>query len=171
MYFHKKLFIAILVGIISVSFLPCAINAQTTPPPPPEQEGTKALSAFLGTAGYGEIKCTVGTVDGQAVRVCRPSVDVRQLIVNLIRLVLSVVGMLFFVMIFYAGYLWMSAGGNDEDVKKAQEILQRAITGFVLILVAYALTTAIGSLLTKAAMSQMNAPGGIVPSNILPFGN
>jgi len=54
--------------------------------------------------------------------------------------VLAVVGTIFFIMMVYAGILWTSARGNDDQVGKAKNIITAAIIGLVITLGAYAIT-------------------------------
>ena len=42
-----------------------------------------------------------------------------------------------FVLFIYAGFLWMTAQGKQDQVKKAQDILRNAVIGAVLIVSAY----------------------------------
>ena len=53
---------------------------------------------------------------------------------------LSMVGLIFLILMVYAGYLWMTARGEDEPIKKAQKIIIGSVIGLVLILSAYAIT-------------------------------
>lgn len=62
------------------------------------------------------------------------------IIANMIRIVLSLLGIIFLVLIIYAGFLWMTAGGNEDSVKKAKAILRNSIIGVVIVLLAYAIT-------------------------------
>ncbi len=62
------------------------------------------------------------------------------LVGNIVRIALVSVGILFFALIAYAGYLWMTAGGNDDDIKKATKILTRASIGLILTVLAGAIT-------------------------------
>jgi peptidoglycan biosynthesis protein MviN/MurJ (putative lipid II flippase) len=48
-----------------------------------------------------------------------------------------------FGIIFYAGFLWMTARGNDEQVDKAKRIIKNAIIGTVVVLLSYALSQGI----------------------------
>ena len=50
------------------------------------------------------------------------------------------IGVLFGILIIYGGYLWMTARGNEETVKKAIGILQTAIIGFIVVASAYAIS-------------------------------
>ena len=54
--------------------------------------------------------------------------------VNYINGLLFLMGALFAIMIIYGGWLWMSARGNEERVKKGQKILIEAIVGLGIII-------------------------------------
>ncbi len=64
-------------------------------------------------------------------------------------LALSFVGLAFFVLMIYAGFLWMFARGNDQDVQKAKDLIQAAVIGLIIVLAAYAITMFIGNALTS----------------------
>jgi TRAP-type C4-dicarboxylate transport system permease small subunit len=53
---------------------------------------------------------------------------------------LDVAGVIFLILIVFAGYRWMTAGGNEEGVTKAKETLQRAVIGLAIVLFAYAMS-------------------------------
>ena len=53
---------------------------------------------------------------------------------------LSLLGIIFLVIMVFAGYRWMTASGNEESVKTSKEMITRAIIGLVIVLMAYALT-------------------------------
>lgn len=57
-----------------------------------------------------------------------------------INTLLGLLGIIFVVLIVYSGYLWMTAGGNEEQVGTAKDILKNAIIGVLLILAAYSIT-------------------------------
>lgn len=61
-----------------------------------------------------------------------------QLVINA---VLSLTGILFLILAVYAGVRWMTAQGNSDDVTKAQDTLQAAIIGMVVVSISYAVTT------------------------------
>ncbi len=62
------------------------------------------------------------------------------LIGRLIRTMLGLLGIIFLVLMVYAGFLWMTARGDDEPVTKAKDIIRQAIIGLIIVFVAYALT-------------------------------
>lgn len=59
---------------------------------------------------------------------------------RIVRIGLGVSGIVFFALIAYAGYVWLQAGGKDEDVKKALRIFQTASIGLTLTILAGAIT-------------------------------
>ncbi len=63
-----------------------------------------------------------------------------QIIAVVIQAALSLLGIIFLVIIVFAGYRWMTAAGNEESIQKAQDSIKRAIIGLVIVLMAYAIT-------------------------------
>lgn len=64
---------------------------------------------------------------------------------SIISLVLSFVGIIFFILIIYAGMMWMLAQGNTEKVSKAKDLIINAVIGLVIVFSAYAITSFIGN--------------------------
>lgn len=60
---------------------------------------------------------------------------------QIIRSLIVIIGVIFGVLVVYAGYLWMTARGNETQVKKARDILEHATIGVVIVFAAYALTS------------------------------
>jgi hypothetical protein len=67
-------------------------------------------------------------------------IDLGVLISRIIRIVLSFLGIIFLVLIIFSGFRWMTSGGNEEAVKKAQSTIKTAIIGLVIVLAAYSIT-------------------------------
>ena len=53
---------------------------------------------------------------------------------------LSLVGLIFLILMVYAGYLWMTARGEEEQIKKAQKIITSSIIGLIITVGAYSIT-------------------------------
>ena len=68
---------------------------------------------------------------------------------QVIGFVLSFVGVLFLILMIYAGLTWMTAGGNKEQVGKAKSLMINAVLGLIIVMGAYALTAFIGEQLTN----------------------
>lgn len=53
---------------------------------------------------------------------------------------LGLLGIIFIVLIIYAGYNWMTARGDEQKVTMAKESLSRAVIGLIIIVAAYSIT-------------------------------
>ncbi len=91
------------------------------------------LSATAGAAGVGGTATDLPTIVG-----------------SLIGAALSLLGVVFVALVIYAGFLWMTAQGNDEKVKQAKKLLSGAVVGLVLIFASYAITNVVISSLSTA---------------------
>lgn len=68
------------------------------------------------------------------------NIELADIIASVITAFLSLLGIIFLILIIYGGYLWMTAGGNEEQVTKAMDIIKKAIIGLIIIVSAYAIT-------------------------------
>ncbi|MBD3250868.1 hypothetical protein GF380_00090 [Candidatus Uhrbacteria bacterium] len=62
------------------------------------------------------------------------------LIGRIIGIALSLVGVILFAFLVYAGFLWMTAGGDSSKVEKAQTMLRNTIIGLIIVVLAYAIS-------------------------------
>lgn len=77
------------------------------------------------------------------------SSNIYQTVGQIIRIILSLLGIVAIVLVIYGGFKWMTAGGSEEKVEEAKKILLSGAIGMVIILSAYALSSfVLGSLLT-----------------------
>lgn len=53
--------------------------------------------------------------------------------------VLGILGMIFLILMIYAGYNWMTASGEEEKITKAKSTIYRAIIGFIIVAGAFAI--------------------------------
>lgn len=54
---------------------------------------------------------------------------------------LALIGVIFLVLMIYAGFLWMTARGAEKQVTQAKDLMIQAIIGVIIISAAYAVTT------------------------------
>ncbi|MFH1947081.1 MAG: hypothetical protein ABIJ23_02925 [Candidatus Magasanikbacteria bacterium] len=87
--------------------------------------------------------------------------DIRFTTATIIRAALGLLGTVSLVIILYAGFKWMTAGGNEESVKDAQKILTAAVIGLVIILSAYSITRFITSRLLIATHQDVLTEGDV----------
>lgn len=65
--------------------------------------------------------------------------NLKDTINQIIRVLLGFLGIVAVIIILYAGFLWMTAMGDDEKVSKAKKLIYAGIAGIVIILAAYAI--------------------------------
>lgn len=76
--------------------------------------------------------------------------DFRETISSIINVTLSLLGVIVLCIIIYGGFLWMTAGGNDDKVADAKKWIFGGIIGLVIILSAYAIAQFVISNLVSA---------------------
>ncbi|MHB8904317.1 MAG: Ig-like domain-containing protein, partial [Patescibacteria group bacterium] len=85
--------------------------------------------------------------------------DPRVIIGRIIQIILSFLGVIALVLIMYAGFLWMTSGGEEEKVSQAKKILSSAIIGLVIILSSWAIATFLLNKISQATGGGTNTPG------------
>lgn len=108
---------------MSLPSLIAAGPAGTTNPNP------GAAVDYLDTAGK--------TMTGNADVASAPNIV--QIVLSVIGVALSVLGVIFLALIIYAGFNYMTAGGDEGKVETAKHTIVRAVIGLVIILVSYAI--------------------------------
>lgn len=64
---------------------------------------------------------------------------------------LSFIAILFFGLLIYGGFNWMTARGNEDEAKKAMDLIQAAVFGLIIVLIAYAVTAFLTSAFVQNA--------------------
>lgn len=93
----------------------------------------KALGAAAGSIGYDT----------------KNSATPEGVVAIVLNIILGLLGVLFLLFVIYGGVLWMTAGGNEEQVKKATGIIQRSIIGLMITILAYAISVFVVSFFIK----------------------
>jgi hypothetical protein len=65
--------------------------------------------------------------------------DPRNLAASLINILLGFLGIIAVVIILYGGFVWMTAGGNEDKVSQARKILIAGIIGLIISLADFAI--------------------------------
>jgi hypothetical protein len=89
-----------------------------------------AGSLWNSQLGTGEIGNSFGVSNGTPV-------SATDLVVQVIRYLLTFLGLLMTVIIIWAGWRWMTAGGDEKKVETAKSHLLSAVIGGVIIIAAY----------------------------------
>jgi len=68
--------------------------------------------------------------------------------------VLSLIGVIFLILMIYGGYLWMTAAGADEKIKRSQSMISSAVIGLVVVVAAYAISSFVMTSLEKGTIKE-----------------
>jgi hypothetical protein len=93
-----------------------------------------AVFAQNTTPGATEGLTTVGAAAGLG------NADLLTIIGRIINIFLGFLGVILLIIIIYAGFLWMTAGGDAEKIKRAQMWIRNAVIGLLIIVSAFAIT-------------------------------
>lgn len=98
-------------------------------------EGSAIDSALDGLKTTGDVSGLTSQSGSSA------EAELNSIINNIISVVLGLTGTIFFILIFVAGQMWMNAAGNEDQVKKAQQIIYSAVGGLAVTAGAYVLSS------------------------------
>ena len=122
------------------------------------------LKLFVSAAAMGASLLSVAPVMAQTANVnsteilpttIQPAIgladtDVRVTVARIIRVAMSLLGIIAVVIILIGGFTWMTAGGNDEKVGEAKKWIFSGIIGLAIILSAYGIATFVINSLVNA---------------------
>lgn len=103
-----------------------------------EQTGAEKAKSGLDTTAKGGYGVTV-----------LPEDDLSLIVGKIIGAGLALLGVIFFIIIVYAGISWMMAMGKEEKINEAKDMIVAAILGLIVVLAAYAITIFIGNIFTR----------------------
>jgi len=135
----KKIFIVSLLMTVAVGFF-CFSNLALA-----EDYG---LAKTAGAAGLSNTSPDIPTVVG-----------------NVLGTALSFIGVLFFALMVYGGFIWMTARGNEEDTKKALNTITAAVIGLIIVLSSYTITSFVFKSVGIQSGGSGSAVSGTVVSN------
>ncbi|MBT3230701.1 hypothetical protein HN358_02880 [Candidatus Uhrbacteria bacterium] len=125
MGYLKKLGALLAIGLLSVPMLAAPVHAQDI--------STELDSAALAAEFSDEpLAATIG---------------------DLIKVFLTLLGIILLVLVIYAGFLWMTAGGESDKTQKAKDIMINAVIGLIILLAAYAISNFVITSLTTAGLA------------------
>ncbi len=87
--------------------------------------------------------------------------DIGKYVGNVIASALAIVGLIFLILMVYAGFKWMLSRGNEDEVTKARETIIAATIGLIVIAAGYAITRFItDQIIAKAPDTEFSGPSG-----------
>ncbi len=118
--------------------------------------GVRAVSA-VSADEFGLNAATQGTYFQSNKQVLGAS-SVEAVIGKAISVFLGLLGVIFFLLLFYGGAIWMLAMGDSSKVDKSKDILISATIGIILVLSAYAISSFVFELLLAKTPAATTAP-------------
>ena len=88
-----------------------------------------------------------------------PATDIRLVVARIIRVALGLLGIVAVALMIYAGFLWMTAGGNESQIESAKKFLINTVIGLAIILSAYAIASFVISKLVGATTGAGDGTG------------
>lgn len=110
--------------------------------------GTPVFAASLQDDALNQMKTTGDSVYGGTA----PAKELPELVGSVINIVLGLLGIILVCIIIFAGFLWMTAQGDAEKVKKAKAMIGNAVVGMVLIFAAYSISSFVITKLVTATV-------------------
>lgn len=89
---------------------------------------------------YNTILNTVGDEAGVSTSGV-PTTPLLEIIGTIISTALGLLGIVLLLITIYAGFLWMTSQGNEEQVTKAKNMIRDAVIGLLITLAAYSITS------------------------------
>jgi len=118
---HKILSFLLIIAVLCLPVLALADK--------PYSGAVNNLGTFLNGADYGPV---VGHAEMQDTILSSISL--------FITILFSFLGIIFLILVLYGCFLWMTAGGNEEQITKAKKILKDSIIGLIIVLLSYSIT-------------------------------
>ncbi len=105
------------IASIGTVVLPAIALAQT--PFERSQQYTNSIAASAGITGTPDLPTIIG---------------------NIINIVLGFMGIILLCIILWAGFLWMTAGGDGKKTELAMNLIKNAVIGLIIIVAAFAIS-------------------------------
>lgn len=84
-------------------------------------------------------QATTFSIESVGSQVGLGNANLKETIINIIRWALGFMTLIAVVFIIYAGFIWLTAGGSEENVEKAKRIISAAVIGLIVVLLAWAI--------------------------------
>lgn len=112
--------------------------------------GTLAIASFvlLPKPTLAVTEADLGVEYGEATGLTKT--DPRTIAANVVKALLTLLGTIAVVLVVYAGFLWMTAQGNGDQIETATSIMKAGVVGLLIILMAWSLSSFIIETLLRA---------------------
>lgn len=77
---------------------------------------------------------------------------------QLLIVIFSILGLIFFALIIYSGFSWMTAQGNESKITEAKKVLINSIIGLIIIFASYAISYFVLNTLDSSQKTKSETP-------------
>ena len=133
--------LVIIFGLVAYIFFAAPANATSGT----LKEQIKTNTMALGKAGFGDPADPTSGTDSSRLII---------IIGNIVKVILGFLGVVMVIIVVYAGFLWMTAGGDSDQVKKAKDWIINATIGLLITIAAYTISGFIINKVFEAASAQ-----------------
>ncbi len=116
------------IAVSALAFAPLIASAQTAP----RAVGGNPFDRALGAEGISGVQGGAGLGTTQA--------ELPVIIGRIINVILGFLGIILLFYVLYAGFKWMTAGGNPKQVDEARDMIKNAVIGMVIIVAGFAIS-------------------------------
>lgn len=102
--------------------------------------GLLCFNVFLPAVGAASLEKNLSDFNQAAGLPGSDDISVLDIVFGIINALLGLLGLFFVILMIYAGFIYMTAQGDDKKVEKAKAIIKNAVIGVAIILLSYAIT-------------------------------
>jgi heme/copper-type cytochrome/quinol oxidase subunit 2 len=96
---------------------------------------------FLALPALAQTPIETGMLYAENFELASSDQDPRDAAINIVRYLMTFLGIIAVVIILYGGFMWMTAAGNEDRVASAKKIISAGAIGLVVILAAFFIVT------------------------------
>lgn len=105
-----------------------------------------AIAGFVypQTASAGLINQGIGSTFGLG------TTSLEGTVIRIVQWALGLLALVAVIVIMYGGFIWMTAGGNEEKIAQAKKIITRAVVGLIIVLLSWAIVMFVDNAISNA---------------------
>lgn len=145
----KSFFLVILISIVQLSIFFHFSQAQTEP---------TSQQLLDRSVGINEVRTVYQHSEQETDRL-----DIRVMIVRIVNVSLGLLAAIFLLLVVIAGYQYLTAGGNQEQTKKAMDQIKNSLIGLIIVVLAWSISFFILIRLRAITRGDVNVVDPILP--------
>lgn len=101
---------------------------------------TCSAASILSESLSDKISDQAGSSGLNATEAFNEEISLTEIVAQVIKSFLGILGIIFVVLMILGGYNWMTAQGDESKVEKAKSTIQKAVIGLIIIVASYSIT-------------------------------